>query len=138
MKKIAFFPILLSFAYASPTLDLLSAEDFIKNKELEKIDNSLKNAYANPIADLSLFNNDRSRFKSLFVPRSLIIKYSDNDIKDALSVSRPYLEAEKKFQEAIAQKKEDDKKRIVIKSDETKDKAKDKVNNKSKTNKKSD
>jgi len=136
MKKIVFLPILLSCAYAAPTLDLLSAEDFIQNKELEKIDNSLKNAYANPIADLSLFNNDSARFKSLFVPRSLIIKYSDNDIKDALSVSRPYLEAEKKFQEAIAKKKEEDKKRIVIKSDETK--TKDKANGKSKTNKKSD
>ena len=136
MKKIVFLPILLSCAYAAPTLDLLSAEDFIQNKELEKIDNSLKNAYANPIADLSLFNNDSARFKSLFVPRSLIIKYSDNDIKDALSVSRPYLEAEKKFQEAIAKKKEEDKKRIVIKSDETK--TKDKANGKSKSNKKSD
>ena len=136
MKKIIFLPILLSCAYAAPTLDLLSAEDFIQNKELEKIDNSLKNAYANPIADLSLFNNDSARFKSLFVPRSLIIQYSDNDIKDALSVSRPYLEAEKKFQEAIAKKKEEDKKRIVIKSDETK--TKDKANGKSKTNKKSD
>ena len=136
MKRIVFLPILLSCAYAAPTLDLLSAEDFIQNKELEKIDNSLKNAYANPIADLSLFNNDSARFKSLFVPRSLIIKYSDNDIKDALSVSRPYLEAEKKFQEAIAKKKEEDKKRIVIKSDETK--TKDKANGKSKTNKKSD
>ena len=138
MKRIVFLPILLSCAYAAPTLDLLSAEDFIQNKELEKIDNSLKNAYANPIADLSLFNNDSARFKSLFVPRSLIIKYSDNDIKDALLGSRPYLEAEKKFQEAIAKKKEEDKKRIVIKSDETKEKTKDKANSKSKTNKKSD
>lgn len=132
MKRIVFLPILLSCAYAAPSLDLLSAEDFIQNKELEKIDNSLKNAYANPIADLSLFNNDSTRFKSLFVPQSLIVKYSDNDIKEALSISRPYLEAEKKFQEAIAKKKEDDKKRIVIKSDETKTK------DKSKTNKKSD
>lgn len=135
MKRIVFLPILLSCAYAAPSLDLLSAEDFIQNKELEKIDNSLKNAYANPIADLSLFNNDSTKFKSLFVPQSLIVKYSDNDIKEALSISRPYLEAEKKFQEAIAKKKEDDKKRIVIKSDETK--TKDKSNN-SKTNKKSD
>ena len=135
MKRIVFLPILLSCAYAAPSLDLLSAEDFIQNKELEKIDNSLKNAYANPIADLSLFNNDSTRFKSLFVPQSLIVKYSDNDIKEALSISRPYLEAEKKFQEAIAKKKEDDKKRIVIKSDETKTKDK---SNKSKTNKKSD
>lgn len=135
MKKIVFLPILLSCAYASSSLDLLSAEDFIKNKELDKIDNSLKNAYANPIADLSLFNNDSARFKSLFVPQSLIVKYSDNDIKDALSISRPYLEAEKKFQEAIAKKKEDDKRRIVIKSDETK--TKDKAN-KQKANKKSD
>lgn len=135
MKRIVFLPILLSCAYAAPSLDLLSAEDFIQNKELEKIDNSLKNAYANPIADLSLFNNDSTRFKSLFVPQSLIVKYSDNDIKEALSISRPYLEAEKKFQEAIAKKKEDDKKRIVIKSDETQTKDK---SNKSKTNKKSD
>lgn len=135
MKRLVFLPILLSCAYASSSLDLLSAEDFIKNKELDKIDNSLKNAYANPIADLSLFNNDSARFKSLFVPQSLIVKYSDNDIKDALSISRPYLEAEKKFQEAIAKKKEDDKRRIVIKSDETK--TKDKAN-KQKTNKKSD
>lgn len=135
MKRLVFLPILLSCAYASSSLDLLSAEDFIKNKELDKIDNSLKNAYANPIADLSLFNNDSTRFKSLFVPQSLVVKYSDNDIKDALSVSRPYLEAEKKFQEAIAKKKEDDKRRIVIKSDETK--TKDKAN-KQKTNKKSD
>lgn len=135
MKKIVFLPILLSCAYASSSLDLLSAEDFIKNKELDKIDNSLKNAYANPIADLSLFNNDSARFKSLFVPQSLIVKYSDTDIKDALSISRPYLEAEKKFQEAIAKKKEDDKRRIVIKSDETK--TKDKAN-KQKANKKSD
>ena len=135
MKKLVFLPILLSCAYASSSLDLLSAEDFIKNKELDKIDNSLKNAYANPIADLSLFNNDSARFKSLFVPQSLIVKYNDNDIKDALSVSRPYLEAEKKFQEAIAKKKEDDKRRIVIKSDETK--TKDKAN-KQKANKKSD
>lgn len=135
MKRLVFLPILLSCAYASSSLDLLSAEDFIKNKELDKIDNSLKNAYANPIADLSLFNNDSARFKSLFVPQSLIVKYSDNDIKDALSISRPYLEAEKKFQEAIAKKKEDDKRRIVIKSDETK--TKDKAN-KQKANKKSD
>lgn len=135
MKRLVFLPILLSCAYASSSLDLLSAEDFIKNKELDKIDNSLKNAYANPIADLSLFNNDSARFKSLFVPQSLIVKYSDNDIKDALSISRPYLEAEKKFQKAIAKKKEDDKRRIVIKSDETK--TKDKAN-KQKTNKKSD
>lgn len=135
MKILVFLPILLSCAYASSSLDLLSAEDFIKNKELDKIDNSLKNAYANPIADLSLFNNDSARFKSLFVPQSLIVKYSDNDIKDALSISRPYLEAEKKFQEAIAKKKEDDKRRIVIKSDETK--TKDKAN-KQKANKKSD
>lgn len=135
MKRIVFLPILLSCAYSAPSLDLLSAEDFIQNKELEKIDNSLKNAYANPIADLSLFNNDSTRFKSLFVPQSLIVKYSDNDIKEALSISRPYLEAEKKFQEAIAKKKEDDKKRIVIKSDETQTKDK---SNKSKTNKKSD
>lgn len=135
MKRLVFLPILLSCAYASSSLDLLSAEDFIKNKELDKIDNSLKNAYANPIADLSLFNNDSARFKSLFVPQSLIVKYTDNDIKDALSISRPYLEAEKKFQEAIAKKKEDDKRRIVIKSDETK--TKDKAN-KQKANKKSD
>lgn len=135
MKRLVFLPILLSCAYASSSLDLLSAEDFIKNKELDKIDNSLKNAYANPIADLSLFNNDSTRFKSLFVPQSLVVKYSDNDIKDALSISRPYLEAEKKFQEAIAKKKEDDKRRIVIKSDETK--TKDKAN-KQKANKKSD
>lgn len=111
---------LMSYAHASlGSLNILNAEDFIINKEVDKMDNSLKNAYANPIAELSLFNTDSTKFKHLYQPKSINTALSDDEFKTALEENKAYLLAEKEFNRKVEVEKEKRKNTIVIKMDET-------------------
>lgn len=106
IEKIIIFTILGLSNSAYALLNILNAEDFISNKEVDKLDSSLKNAYANPIAELSLFNTEATKFKHLYMPKSINITVSDEEFEKALKENQAYLLAEKEFNKKVETEKE--------------------------------